>query len=244
MKYIKNVSCWCLLIAALFLTVSCERRNSEDDVQVILEDVETAEIPLDDMEGAPSLTRNFYFIIDGSGSMNDDDCGGQFDSRVDGAKWAVEEFLKGVSEDANIGLYVFDHNGKREVVELEVGNRFQFLEAVHEIDAGGGTPLANSIEFGVDRLVEQFKKQLGYGEYRLIVVTDGEAQSIPRAARYALRYNIPIYTIGLCMDSNHKLSRFSVSYQAAGSSEELAKALAETVAESETFDPTVFEEVY
>lgn len=243
MKEVRNIPCWFLLVIVLFLSGSCERRHSEDEEQTILGDIETAEIPLDDAEGEPSLTRNFYFIIDGSGSMNGDDCGGQFASRVEGAKWAVEEFLKSIPDDANIGLYVFDYHSRREVVELEVGNRTDFLEAVRDIEAGGGTPLASSIEFGVDRLVEQFKKQLGYGDYRLIVVTDGEANKIPSAARYAMRYNIPIYTIGLCMDASHELSRFSVSYQAAGSSEELAKALAETVAESETFDPTVFEAI-
>ena len=243
MRDLRNFSYWCLLLMFLLVTVSCEPEKTREETQVSLEDVETVETPLDDTEGEPSLARNFYFIIDGSGSMNGDDCGGRFRSRVAGAKWAVEEFLRGVPDDFNIGLYLFDDKGTREVVELGTRNRAEFLEAVRNIDAGGGTPLAESIEIGVDKLIERFKKQLGYGEYRLIVVTDGEAGDIPRAARYAVSCNIPIYTIGLCMDSNHELSRFSVSYQGAGTSEELAMALKQTVAESETFDPTVFEEV-
>ena len=45
-----------------------------------------------------SLARNFYFIVDGSGSMSESltkQCKGdkRFGSRLEGAKWAVEQFL-------------------------------------------------------------------------------------------------------------------------------------------------------
>lgn len=48
--------------------------------------------------GEAALTRNFYFIFDGSGSMSESltrQCRGdkRFGSRLEGAKWAVEQFL-------------------------------------------------------------------------------------------------------------------------------------------------------
>jgi hypothetical protein len=199
---------------------------------------ELQSIPLDATEGEASLTRNFYFIFDGSGSMSER-CAGQ--QKIVGAKVAVERFLEKVPADANLGLLVFDNHGTREVVSLGSNNRVQFLQAIMEVDNGGGTPLATSIVIGSDRLVEQYKKQLGYGDFRLIVVTDGQASGIPDAANYAASYGIPIYAIGLCIEGDHPLHSFAISYREAGNYEDLERALEETVAETEVYDPTVFE---
>ena len=92
-----------------------------------------------------------------------------------------------------------------------------------------------------NQLVEQYKRQLGYGEFRLVVVTDGRADGIPDAASYATRYGIPIYAIGLCVDPGHPLRRYAVSYRAADSFEDLAQGLEETLAELPTYDVTDFE---
>jgi len=196
--------------------------------------------------GEASLVRNFYFIFDGSGSMARKPgyaCRGdqRFQNRLEGAQWAVREFLTKVPDDVNLGLYLFDTRGEREVVPLGNGNRAQFLAAVDGIWAGGGTPLADGIRYGTDRLVEQYKRQLGYGEYRLVVVTDGQADEIPIAAQYASRYGVPIYAIGLCIEEDHPLRRHAVSYRAADSFSDLARGLEETLAELPSFDATEFE---
>src|SRR5262245_46246462 len=73
--------------------------------------------------GAASLTRNFYFIFDGSGSMSESlnkQCKGdrRFGSRLEGAKWAVEQFLPLMPRDVNLGLWIFDADGNRERVPL------------------------------------------------------------------------------------------------------------------------------
>lgn len=212
--------------------------------------VKRVEIPLDDppVQGEASVTRNFYFVFDGSGSMHDGPdgtCTGdqRFPRKIDGAKWAVGEFLKKVPDGINLGLYVFDSHGEREVVPLGPGNRTSFLTAVQDVREGGGTPLAESMRFGADRLVGQYKKQLGYGEYRLIVVTDGLADGIPEAARYVANYGIPIYAIGLCIGENHPLRQYALSYRAADNFQDLAKGLEATLAETENFDAATFEEL-
>jgi Ca-activated chloride channel homolog len=197
--------------------------------------------------GEAALTRNFYFIFDGSGSMSESlnkQCKGdkRFGSRLEGAKWAVEQFLPLVSRDVNLGLWVFDASGNSERVSLGPDNRAQFLTEVQKTRAGGRTPLTESIEQGVNRLVQQRDKQLGYGEFRLVVVTDGEAtgRPLPQAVAYARERHIPLYTIGLCIGADHELRKYSVSYRAADSMEALKRGLDETLAETNVFDPQTF----
>jgi len=210
--------------------------------------VERVEIPIDagSAGGEASLDRNFYFIFDGSGSMSAPPMGAckgeqNFESKLDGAKWAIKEFLKQAPDDISLGLYVFDGVGQREVEPLAKNNRKAFLTAVDRISAGGGTPLAKAIEFGADKLVAKYKKQLGYGEFRLVVVTDGLAEKIPDSVKYASKYGMPIYAIGLCIEEEHPLRRYAASYRAADSFQDLAKGLEETLAELPSFDPTEFE---
>ena len=197
--------------------------------------------------GEASLTRNFYFIFDGSGSMSEGlnkQCRGdkRFGSRLEGAKWAVEQFIPLVPPDVNLGLWVFDAKGNSERLPLAPESRAQFLAAVQKIRAGGRTPLTESIEQGVNHLVQQRDKQFGYGEFRLIVVTDGQAteRPLPQAVAYARERRIPIYTIGLCLGAQHELRRYSVSYRAADSMDALRRGLEETLAETNVFDPQTF----
>jgi Ca-activated chloride channel homolog len=197
--------------------------------------------------GEASLTRNFYFIFDGSGSMSEalnKQCQGdkRFGSRLEGAKWAVEQFIPLVPPDVNLGLWVFDANGNSERLALGPESRARFLTAVQKVKAGGRTPLTESIEQGVNRLVQQRDKQLGYGEFRLIVVTDGQAteRPLPHAVAYARERRIPIYTIGLCIGAQHELRKYSVSYRAADSIEALRRGLEETLAETNVFDLQAF----
>src|SRR2546427_10914270 len=87
--------------------------------------------------GAASLTRNFYFIFDGSGSMSESltkQCAGdrRFGSRLEGAKWAVEQFLPLMPPDVNLGLWVFDAYGNSERVLLGPDNRDTFLAEVQK----------------------------------------------------------------------------------------------------------------
>ena len=194
-----------------------------------------------------SLARNFYFIFDGSGSMSESltkQCKGdkRFSSRLEGAKWAVEQFLPLVPRDVHLGLWVFDTNGNSERVALGPDSRGAFLVEVKKIRAGGQTPLTESIEQGVNRLMRQRDKQLGYGEFRLIVVTDGEAtgRPLPQAVAYARERRVPIYTIGLCLSTDHALRKSSVSYRPADSIEALKLGLEETLAETSMFDPQTF----
>jgi hypothetical protein len=194
-----------------------------------------------------SLRRNFYFVFDGSGSMkepprtqnSDDDHAPA--SKIEGAKWAVHEFLQKVPDDVNLGLYVFDRYGNREVLPLGPNNRDKFLQDIDKISASGGTPLGAAIAKGTAALAKQYDKQLGYGEYRLIVITDGEAtDSLSIGVSAAEVKRIPIYTIGFDIGQEHSLRRHSISYRSASSAKEVEQGLEEAAAELDVFDQSSF----
>jgi Ca-activated chloride channel homolog len=206
-----------------------------------------ATVALDpDAKGAVSLRRNFYFVFDGSGSMKDvprktADSDQQFSSKIQGAKWAVTEFLTKVPKDANLGLYVFDKSGPREVLPLGPNNRTIFLQKVQNIHAKGGTPLGTAIAAGSEALQKQYNKQLGYGEYRLIVITDGEAtDNLQTGVARATKNRTPIYTIGFDMGNDHALRKHSISYRSADSAKQLEHALEQAIGELDIFDPADF----
>jgi Mg-chelatase subunit ChlD len=165
-----------------------------------------------------------------------DACSGRQLRKIDQAKEAVAAFMAVVPTNANLGLIVFDARGSREVLPLGANNRQLFLQAVAAIEADGGTPLNGSIIFGINRLVEQRAKQLNYGEFRMIVVTDGEASDGPisKCGEHSRKTGIPIYTIGLCMSGGHALMNYSITYRDASNKAQLKAALEETVAESDT----------
>ena len=246
-------------VCVVLLASGCERRErnqqtsttDSNKIEATTQPEATSDLETSDL-GQISLARNFYFIFDGSGSMRDplgSDCGGDqsFQRKLEGAKWAVAEFLKKVPEDVNLGLYVFDenHTSKDECNVLPLGpnNMTAFLQAINAVEAGGGTPLARAIQFGAEVLAKQKAKQLGYGEFRLVVVTDGLADDIPQAAEFATEKEIPIYAIGLCIQEDHPLRQYAVSYRAANNFQDLAKALEATVAETEFYDAKTFEAV-
>ena len=79
-----------------------------------------------------------------------------------------KEFLAKVPDDVQHRPLRLRPRGRAEkLVPLGTGNRDRLHGARFTAsDAGGGTPLAPAIQFGTEQLVEQYKRQLGYGEYR------------------------------------------------------------------------------
>lgn len=224
------------------VAVSGGSNNSNDGGGVDLLASQNGQAP----KGEVSLRRNWYFVIDGSGSMADRpprSSGGdkQFRSKMEGAIWAVLTTVENLPPDVNLGLYVFDTYGQREVIPLGANNRTAFVKAVNSIRAGGGTPLGDAIAKGAEALATQYRAQLGYGEYRLFVVTDGDASdNLSYGVNKALAYRMPIYTIGFGISGGHALRQSSVSYKSADSASDVKQGLAEATAELDVYDPANF----
>lgn len=192
---------------------------------------------------ASILRRNYYVVFDASGSMGESGCSGS-ETKLAVAKRAFKAFSARLPADANLGLLVFDNKGIRQLFSLRPLNRDMALRALEPIHAGGGTPLAISIRYAYRQLTSQAQRQLGYGEYHLVVVTDGEASGEkPLDAVNAVLAESPVvlHTIGFCIGENHSLNQPGrVVYRSAGNSAELAQGLADVLAEAPAFSVQAF----
>lgn len=243
MKMAKTLAL-CLTLAVLSIfTAGCEQPPDPatvakvDPLSVAVKDESVSSSSSSTVESQVSFRRNFYFVLDDSSSMayGVPDGGDQeFNSKMEAAKWAMKEFLKSVPADVNLGLALLNRG---EIVALGANNRDQLLKAIDEVEADGGTPLGRGIEAGVEKLIVQYQRQMGYGEFRLIVVTDGESGDdlnwgLSALAKYD--YVTPMYTIGFGV-AKHALAPHSVSYQTANSASELKKGLEEAASEMPDF---------
>jgi hypothetical protein len=194
---------------------------------------------------APNLVAaNYYVILDASGSMNESGCsGGQ--AKIQAAKSAIVQFAGQIPASANLGLAVFDANGLSERLGLGQVDRRGFESAVQQVQAEGGTPLLNAMTLGYQSLQQQARLQLGYGEYHLVMVTDGEANSgqdpTPIVDQVLGASPVIIHTIGFCIGPEHSLNQPGrIDYRAADDPAALAQGLTAVLAESPDFTVSDF----
>ena len=189
--------------------------------------------------------KNYYIILDGSGSMRERRCSGN-QTKEEVAKEAVADFTTKIEASANIGLLIFDRYGTSERVPLGVDNREQIMQALGKSSALEGTPLHSAIRLGIGKLGSQARKQLGYGEYHLVIVTDGEAsnQEDPSAVVNFAYTKTPvnIHTVGFCIELDHSLNQEGKTfYKSAKDRSSLNKGLEDVLAEAEEFNIDDFE---
>jgi hypothetical protein len=251
-RYICKAGALIIYLSVLaFLVNSClqstPKGGQADQSDQEAQESESPQITIlfDESDGVASTTSNFYFVFDMSGSMNRD-CSGK--RKIDGAKEAVTRFMKNIPDDVNIGLMLLgtrSGDDYAEALPIASGNKEEFLKIINTLQPSGGTPLGEALSASVDKIVEQYKKQLGYGTYRIIVITDGEQTGIDlkQPCNYLAQHGfIGLYSIGLCMKSSHTLKKYSLSYRDANNYEELEEALVEATAESDVFDANLFDE--
>ena len=188
----------------------------------------------------PVLTRrNFLIVLDGSGSMADSQCSGNL-SKIVAAKQAIGAFARKIKPDDNLGLCAFDSRGVTERAPLSL-NRSAFDNALQAVRSDSNTPLGRAVKLGYSLLQKQAQRQLGYGEYYLVVVTDGEADKgdDPRdiVNQIVSQSPVVISTIGFCIGQGHSLNRPGLTvYHDATNLEQLNQGLESVLAESEFSD--------
>ena len=116
------------------------------------------------------VTDNVIVVVDASGSMGTPMGGAD---RMSVAREALKQVLGQVPESTHIGVLVFPRGDWVYPLGSRVEQRLN--NAIDSIRSGGGTPLGSYMKRGADALLKARKKQFGYGTYRLLVVTDGEA---------------------------------------------------------------------
>lgn len=164
------------------------------------------------------------------------------------AQEAVSQFVKQLPNGANIGLYAFDYSGAKERVALGQGNVEKVISNVNSISSNGGTPLKSAIATGYRALTAQAKTQLGYGDYNLVVVTDGAASSgeHPDTIVDVLINESPVnlHTIGFCIGDSHALNKDGYAfYHNANTPDQLSAGLSAVLAEAPSFDVGGFQGV-
>lgn len=187
---------------------------------------------------AQLMNLNYYLVLDGSGSMADTDCA---DGRpkIKVAVEAVSAFARALPQNANFGLAAFVNGSTGELAPLSTQHEAG-LGRLAQLQPSGNTPLFNAAQFGYQKLTAQAQRQLGYGEYHLVLVTDGLASEgqdpTPMVQQIFGESPVVLHTIGFCIDNNHPLNQPGRSfYSAATNPATLKQGLNAVLAESPDF---------
>jgi len=178
---------------------------------------------------------NVVIVLDASGSMARPLPGAGTD-KMTAAKTALKQVLQSVSPNTHIGLLVFSAKGVETDWLYPLGPRddAKLMQAIDRPQPGGGTPLGAYLKKGADRLLEERAKQFGYGTFRLLVVTDGEAGDQDLVERYTpevVARGIKVDVIGVAMNQRHTLATRVHSYRSANDPASLQRAVAEVFGE-------------
>lgn len=189
------------------------------------------------------LVTNYLVLLDNSGSMNDSDCSGD-KSKFEVAKDALKNFASTLPVNDNISLLIFGDGGAKVVVPFGSGIAHvgQFKSVLSGLSADEGTPLRGALQFSYETMMAQAQRQLGYGVYRIIVVTDGESTDGspgPVAVDIVRQSPVEVHAIGFCVGTSHSLNVPGFTrYYTASDPKALADGLAAAQAETPTFDAT------
>jgi|SRR3989344_176162 len=213
---------FCVVFAAFLLLAGCV---SGPPLQVNPSDWQKAAIEA----GQTAAPKSLVLVFDGSGSMR---------SSLYEAKTAIGTYVKALPVDISLGLVVFDERGLRKVADLST-DRELFQKGVQSVVARDNTPLGEAVETAYLMLAAQAKKLNARGEYHLVVVTDGEADSNELLENNvkAIVGNSPVklFTIGFKIGTNHVLNRPGpqVRYVSADNEAQLRQGLQKVLAETE-----------
>lgn len=185
--------------------------------------------------------QNVVVVLDDSGSMRDRmrTENGRIE-RMDAAKRALLEVLNNLPPQTNVGVLALNTrvDGSNWIVPLGSVDRSQWEANIDSIRADGGTPLGEFMRTAADELLVARGSQI-YGTYRLLVVTDGEANDAGLVESYLpqiLSRGLIVDVIGVDMSDEHSLAARAHSYRSAVDDASLKQAISEVFAETSADD--------
>jgi len=176
---------------------------------------------------------NVVIVLDCSGSMQEAMRGTRV-VKLDAAKTALKEVMATIPASTHVGLLVLSGGRPDWVFPLGPRRDAMFFSAVERLRSGGGTPLGAAMKLGADSLLVARQAQYGYGSYRLLLVTDGQATDGSLTTDYApliLARGIAMDVIGVDMAEDHMLATRASSYRRANDPQALSRAIREVFAE-------------
>ena len=179
---------------------------------------------------------NVVIVLDASGSMEKPMLGNPQVVKMDAAKQAMRDVLGTVLRETQVGLLVFSGQGHEGDWLFPLGPRDdgKLLADLAKVQPDGGTPLGAYMKKGADRLLEQRAAQNGYGSFRLLLITDGQASDedeMNRNLPEILGRGLTLDVIGVSMARQHALATKVHSYRKADDAESLSEAISAVFAE-------------
>jgi hypothetical protein len=182
---------------------------------------------------------NVLIVLDASGSMHDALRGNSNMTRMQAARQALLAIVDDVDAlppTTNVGLLVFSSSNLTNDLVYPLGkvDRAALRAAVLAPEPGGATPLGAYLKKGADILLAQREKQHGYGTFRLLVVSDGEANDTELVDLFLpdiLGRGLTVNVIGVDMLQDHALATRVHSYQRADDPQAITRAVSKVLAE-------------
>jgi uncharacterized protein YegL len=152
-------------------------------------------------------------------------------TRMEVAKTSLITVIRGLQGNVVLGVYLLNGGW---LIPLEPLNKADAIQKINTVRASGDTKLGRAMKNGTDALLEARQKER-YGNYRLVIVTDGEAsdpKSVNQFINDIITRGITVDVIGVSMSQTHTLANKAHSYRSADDPDSLTKALSEVLAET------------
>lgn len=147
---------------------------------------------------AVQMPLNFCFVLDQSGSMDDDNKIGQL---RDAVKFAIDR----LQPNDIVSIIGFSSSPKTILPAQPASDKYRIMQAVAGLKASGGTEIAPAIRAGVNAMRQSMTPDR---ISRILILTDGQTENESeclREAGNASREGIKITALGLGVDWNEAL---------------------------------------
>ncbi|MEM7314829.1 MAG: vWA domain-containing protein [Planctomycetota bacterium] len=185
------------------------------------------------LAGVATAGQNVVVVLDDSGSMNERMRSQRNTTRIEAAKGALLTVLESLPPESKVGVVLLNGRGEW-LLPLGEVDPLAMRSTISKIRAKGGTPLGQFMKVGTDALLDLRSKE-HYGDFRLLIVTDGEAGDKRKVREYLpdiLSRGITVDVIGVDMQKNHSLATKVHSYRRADDPQSLTRAVQEVFAET------------
>lgn len=175
------------------------------------------------------MAKNVYLILDASSTTTQSSCF-SYGSKQQVMEAAVYDFIDEIPGNTNLGVIRFDANGPNEITSLEPVNVTFLKQLLSETNAGGKNPVAITVSYAYKGLQKQAIKQQGYGEYHIVLLTDGGSDNANEllAATRTITESSPvvIHAYDFCPRSDNVLSsKADIDYKSLLNDESLRNAI-------------------
>jgi hypothetical protein len=177
------------------------------------------------------IVDNVVVVLDDSGSMAERMRSDRKTDKMEAAKSALIKVIDQLPANAHVGILLLNDGW---LCQLGPVDKAEITSRIQQIRDGGGTPLGRSMKAGADALLAKRDKE-HYGSYRLLVVTDGEANDSRKVEQYLpdiLARGITVDVIGVDMASAHSLATKVQNYRKADDPASLETAIQQVFAET------------